>query len=150
MPEINYSVRIATWPQDQKALQLLREKIFIIEQHVPVELEWDGLDENCMHVLASLDTGPAIGTARLHINEETHVGHIGRMCVLPAYRRSGVATSLLRLLLNQATQLKLKGFQLNAQTYITAFYEQFGFVCNGDEFLDAGIPHLQMRLDLPD
>ena len=148
MPEINSSVRIATWQQDQRVIQLLREQIFIVEQQVPIALEWDGLDANCIHVLAILDAEHAIGTARLHINEGSHIGHIGRMCVLPAYRHSGVATSLLRLLLDQASQLSLKGFQLNAQTYITPFYEKFGFVCDGDEFMDAGIPHLHMNLDL--
>ena len=139
----SFTVRIVNWQDDAPALRAIRETVFIHEQQVPVELEWDGLDADCLHVLAADSTGNPIGTARLLPD-----GHIGRMAVLKAWRGRGVGSALLRLLLDEASKRGLGQVVLNAQTYAAGFYAKFGFQAVGEEFMDAGIPHVRMILPL--
>jgi predicted GNAT family N-acyltransferase len=131
-------VREADWIRDADVLRAIREQVFIREQAVPPALEWDGLDPHCVHVIAECD-GQAVGTGRLLPD-----GHIGRMAVLREWRRRGVGAALMTRLIDLA---RARGFQLlalNAQTHAIAFYQRFGFVCEGPEFEDAGIPHVRM------
>lgn len=135
-----FIVRRAEWGTDTKALRSVRTRVFIEEQHVTVELEWDGLDEACMHALAVAD-GKPIGTGRL-----TPDGHIGRMAVVPEWRQHGVGAALLEHLLQAARERGDQLCELNAQVTAIGFYERFGFEALGGEFMDAGIPHRVMRL----
>lgn len=138
-----FEVRQARWPEDGPALRAVREAVFVAEQGVPKELEWDGRDAACVHVLA-LDKGARpIGTARM-----TPEGHIGRMAVLAAWRGRGVGSALLAALLARAVALRLPGVYLNAQTGALGFYARHGFQAEGRTFLDAGIPHRRMALSL--
>ncbi len=139
----DFSVRLADWKQDRQALCDIRRKVFIEEQHVPEALEWDGLDADCVHVLASDKHGNAIGTARM-----TPYGHIGRMSVLRQWRNQGVGSAMLNKLLEHSRLHGPQRLWLNAQTRVTGFYQRFGFSVEGEEFLDAGIPHLKMQLSL--
>ena len=139
----SFTVRVADWKTDNPAVRSIRETVFIQEQNVPVELEWDQFDENCLHLLALDTTSRPIGTARL-----LQDGHIGRMAVLKEWRRCGVGTALLKHLLSEAKKRGLVVTIVNAQTYAVDFYARFGFQSEGDEFLDAGIPHVQMILQL--
>ena len=139
----SFAVRIATWQDDALALRGIRETVFILEQHVPIELEWDGLDAGCLHVLAADSAGNPIGTARLLPD-----GHIGRMAVLKEWRGRGVGSALLRLLLKEVKKRQLRLVILNAQTSAAGFYAKFGFQTVGEEFMDAGIPHVKMVLKL--
>ena len=138
-----FTVRIADWQDDAPALRVIREAVFILEQQVPVELEWDGLDAGCLHVLATDSAGNPVGTARLLPD-----GHIGRMAVLKEWRGRGVGSALLRLLLAEAKKRQLSRVVLNAQTYAAGFYAKFYFQAVGEEFMDAGIPHVKMILPL--
>jgi predicted GNAT family N-acyltransferase len=138
-----YRVREADWQRDQEALRAIRESVFVREQGVPLELEWDGLDSDCLHLLAETGDGAAVGTGRLLPD-----GHIGRMAVLPEWRRRGIGRSLLRGLIDAARQRGVARVILNAQTYAIAFYEKAGFEAVGAEFLDAGILHRRMILQL--
>lgn len=138
-----YSVRCADWAREQGALRALREAVFVVEQHVPVELEWDGLDGDCEHVLALDVHGSPIGTGRLLPD-----GHIGRMAVLRDWRGRGVGRALLALLVERARTRGHAEAVLNAQTSALGFYEKQGFVARGPEFLEAGIAHREMRLAL--
>jgi predicted GNAT family N-acyltransferase len=138
-----YRVREAHWERDQEALRAIRESVFVREQGVPLELEWDGLDSDCLHLLAETGDGAAVGTGRLLPH-----GHIGRMAVLPEWRRRGIGRSLLQGLIDAAHQRGVARVILNAQTYAIAFYEKAGFEAVGAEFLDAGIPHRRMILQL--
>jgi predicted GNAT family N-acyltransferase len=117
--------------------------VFVREQGVPEELEWDGLDPACIHVLAWDDSGAAIGTARLHPK-----GKIGRMAVLKEWRGRGVGRAMLRALLEVASERGLTTVELGAQIQAIGFYEREGFRVSGDIFMDAGIPHRKMALDL--
>jgi len=138
-----FTVLEVSWQQSQLALQAIRKTVFIIEQNVPEELEWDGLDAQCLHVLTVDLQGQPIGCARLLAD-----GHIGRMAVLKEWRGRGVGTALLQALLDIARSLSHPEVFLNAQTYAVGFYEKYGFERLGDEFLDAGIPHFKMHCRL--
>ena len=110
------------------------------EQGVAAELEWDGFDAGALHAVAADASGHAIGTARLLDD-----GHIGRMAVLAPWRRRGVGSAMLVQILAAACERGLCAVRLNAQTHAVAFYARHGFERAGDEFLDAGIPHVAMR-----
>jgi len=116
----------------------IRKTVFIEEQHVPKDMEWDGLDNNCAHFIVRHQS-QAIATARLKSD-----GHIGRMAVLKPYRNSGVGSSLLAAAIEHARKLGLKKVYLHAQLSATDFYQKHGFEPEGKEFMDAGIPHRAM------
>lgn len=138
-----YSVRHADWQDDQAALSAVRRQVFILEQRVPEELEWDEADAPALHMLACDGGGHAIGTGRL-----LQDGHIGRMAVLREWRGRGVGAAILDALIAAARGRGLRGIVLNAQTHALGFYARRGFVAEGDEFPDAGIPHRRMWLRL--
>ena len=127
------------WSKRRDVLQLVRYIVFVEEQQVPVELEWDGMDESSVHFLATEDSGLPIGTARLLPS-----GQIGRMAVLTSFRRRGIGSQLLRTVTDFALQADYKAVFLHAQTHAIDFYSQHGFVVQGEEFMDAGIPHKEM------
>lgn len=133
-------IRAANWIDDRVTLSEIRRRVFIEEQQVPQELEWDGADENAQHWLALLD-GEPIGTARM-----LRDGHIGRMAVLSRARTQGIGSALLQAAINHAVQQQLREIYLHAQIHALPFYQRFGFVAEGPEFQDAGIPHRTMRL----
>jgi predicted GNAT family N-acyltransferase len=139
----SFSVSRADWPRDMAALRAVRSAVFIDEQLVPPDLEWDGRDDACLHVLARSSRGEAIGTGRL-----LPEGKIGRMAVVRAARGNGVGAALLRELLAAARERGFTEFELSAQTHALGFYERYGFVVVSGEYLDAGIPHRTMRLAL--
>lgn len=140
-------IRTATWDRDHPCLAEVRRTVFIDEQGVPEALEWDDLDASADHFLAIADAVP-IGTARLVIDTTAgNEGHIGRVAVLQAWRRQGVATALLREALAMATRRGVHRVTLNAQTYVAALYGRLGFRIIGPEFLDAGLPHVPMARD---
>lgn len=136
-------VELTDWTTTGSAIRAIRETVFIHEQGVPVELEWDGLDSACAHVLAWNDRGEAIGTARMQQN-----GTIGRMAVLKDWRGRGVGRALLQTLLDLATRRGLSRVTLSAQTHALGFYERAGFDVVGEPFIDAGIPHRKMVKEL--
>lgn len=116
----------------------IRTAVFIEEQSVPAELEWDNLDAECIHVLAYYDDKP-IATARLLKD-----GHIGRMAVLAEFRQQHIGQKLLQFMINLAQEKALK-IQLSAQQHAVAFYEKQGFHITSDIYMDAGIPHYDME-----
>lgn len=135
-------MRPALWEADRAALQEVRETVFVREQGVPVELEWDEYDATSLHVLAEADGDP-VGTGRLLPNDQ-----IGRMAVMPGWRGRGVGSAILAALVELAAARGSRVVGLNAQTRAQAFYRRHGFVAEGDEFPDAGIPHIRMRREL--
>ena len=134
----NFEVEIANWTTDANDLKAIRTTVFIEEQNVPVELEWDGLDSDCTHFIVRSNS-KAIATARLKPD-----GQIGRMAVLKPYRGLGIGSKLLNAVLTHATETSFAAVFLHAQIQVVGFYQQFGFISEGDEFMDAGIPHRAM------
>lgn len=126
------------WQQYREQLSFVRREVFIQEQNVPEELEWDEFDRTAQHILVLNDTQP-VATARIKKD-----GHIGRMAVLKQYRQQGIGSEILLRLLDDARKLELKKVFLYAQVSAIHFYEKQGFVCEGNEFMDAGIPHKMM------
>ncbi len=121
----------------------VREAVFIQEQNVPPDIEHDSNDIHFTHVKACLEDGTVIGTARLSPN-----GYIGRMAVLKNHRGSGVGTALLQMLLEESRRQQLNTVCLNAQVSAIFFYQQQGFVSEGKTFMEAGIEHCKMCLNL--
>lgn len=126
-----------------QAISALRRRVFIEEQQVPENEEWDAADTTATHIAAIYHTGEKyqlIGCARLLPD-----GHIGRMAVQKKWRGRGVGAALVQFTLGVARRANLANTSLNAQTHAIGFYERFGFVAEGDEFIDAGIPHRKMQ-----
>ncbi len=133
-----------SWATHRAVLQRIRERVFIEEQRVPREIEWDGEDERCSHFLALTEAGQAVGCARL-----TPTGQIGRMAVLPEHRGSGLGRRLLDEAIEEAKRHGLEKVHLHAQIHAADFYRKAGFLPVGGEFMEAGIPHQAMELPLP-
>ncbi|MNY32499.1 putative N-acetyltransferase YjcF [compost metagenome] len=131
-------VRLADWQKDNAELRRIRETVFIAEQAVPPELEWDAEDVEALHFLAYEGDYP-IGTARLLPD-----GHIGRVSVLKDWRGLKVGDALLRAVIAEAERRGLQQQMLSAQVQATPFYERLGFAIVSGEYLDAGIPHVDM------
>lgn len=136
-------VRRADWERDRDLLRRVREQVFIEEQNVPRDLEWDDADAEAIHFLAEDHRGTAVGTARLLPS-----GQIGRMAVLADRRGYGIGQSLLEAAIEAARSEGHYSVFLHAQTHAQAFYAKAGFQAVGDEFSEAGIPHVQMEMDL--
>jgi len=139
---MEYNIQTTHWNKNKSALSEIRHKVFIEEQNVPEELEWDEFDDDCIHILATENSIP-IACGRLKTD-----GHIGRMAVLEAYRKKGVGSSILEGLLNTAKNLSLTEVYLHAQLTAIPFYEKFGFETCSEEFMDANIPHKTMKKTL--
>ncbi len=115
--------------------------MFVIEQHVPENLEWDEADAVSLHALALDAQGLPVGTGRLLPD-----GHIGRMAVIRERRGEGAGRTLLEFLIGEARSQGMRSLQLHAQSHAIGFYERQGFVAQGGEFLEAGIPHRLMTI----
>ena len=139
---MEYTLKLTRWDKDQKLLSEIRRAVFIEEQQVPEDLEWDDDDKTCVHVLVS-DNNKPIAAGRIKMN-----GHIGRMAVLKDYRSKGIGSAVLEALINFSKTLKMKSVYLHAQTTAIPFYEKHGFKTSSDEFMDAGIPHKTMGKQL--
>lgn len=137
---MNAKIAEVSWANAQQQLRTIREQVFIIEQKVPTELEWDGLDEQCYHLLATTENETPIGTARMLLD-----GHIGRMAVLIEHRNQGVGSELLFSLLAIARQHYINKVYLHAQLQAVEFYRRHHFEVISEEFMDAGIPHVTMH-----
>jgi predicted GNAT family N-acyltransferase len=128
----------------RERLRAVREAVFVDEQGVEQDLEWDGQDEDAEHFLALNEGGIAIGCARLLPS-----GQIGRMAVLADHRGQGIGRQLLDAAVTHAKERGFSEAFLHAQTHATEFYQQAGFEPRGPEFEEAGIPHIEMHLRLP-
>ena len=135
-------VFVTTWGVDRPQLQKVRRTVFVVEQQVPEEEEWDADDPLAVHVLAARNREP-VGTGRL-----TAGGKIGRLAVLSEHRGRGLGTRILKELLQEALHRGLLDVYLHAQLQALAFYERLGFQAEGDVFDEVGIPHRAMRRTL--
>jgi predicted GNAT family N-acyltransferase len=132
------------WSSHGNQLRAVRDRVFVQEQQVPQDLERDGEDAMAEHFLAINEAGQAIGCARLLAS-----GQIGRMAVLSEFRGTGIGTRLLDAAVEQATGMGLRKVHLHAQIQAETFYRKRGFLPVGDSFMEAGISHRHMELELP-
>ena len=136
-------VELGDWESMRAGAAPVRYTVFVEEQKVPAEIELDEFDPPSLHALAFGPDESVLGTGRLLPD-----GHIGRMAVLRQARGTGVGAALLRALMQAARARGDREVLLSAQTHAIPFYERFGFVAEGEEYDDAGIPHRAMRLAL--
>ncbi|AGS68995.1 GNAT family N-acetyltransferase [Streptomyces collinus] len=147
------TVRIAEDPADREACFAIRKEVFVAEQGVPQDIEYDAYDAVAVHVLAVREDGEPLGTGRLLFGEvaaaktggDASVGSLGRLAVAGAARGLGIGVALVRAIEEAARAHGLTAVDLHAQTQALGFYERLGYVAYGPEFLDAGIPHRSMR-----
>ena len=148
-----YSTRRAVEESDLAACFQVRKDVFVGEQQVPEEIEYDVHDATAVHVIAVAADGSTLGTGRLLHGEaaadrtggDLTVGSLGRLAVTRAARGLGVGAALVRAIEEEARTLGLTAVDLHAQTHALGFYERLGYTAYGPEFPDAGIPHRSMR-----
>jgi len=131
-------VSTADWHKDNADIRRIRETVFIKEQGVTPEQEWDSDDASATHFLA-YEGESAVGTARLLPN-----GCIGRVSVLKDWRGLNIGESLMQAAISEAERQGLTEQTLTAQTHAAGFYERLGFKVISDEFIEAGIAHIDM------
>ena len=136
-----HTIRLGDWATLGQDATAIRFEVFVDEQKVPAEIELDDMDAVCLHAVAYDDAGKAIGTGRLLPD-----GHIGRMAVRQPGRGTGVGGAILTLLMDRARARGDAAVVLNAQTVAAPFYARHGFVQLGEQFEEAGIAHVEMRL----
>ena len=140
----NLKVEIVKWIDGHAQLKNIREKVFIQEQKVTPELEWDGMDEKAIHFLVFKDE-KAIGCARAIVIKSQM--QLGRMAVLKEYRGQGAGSTLIDKAIVTAKLKQLSGIHISAQCNAINFYVKFGFEVMGDTYLDAEILHCDMTLE---
>lgn len=140
---VEFAVEDNNWSEVQAAARPVREAVFVREQQVPEDMEWDGYDAPSRHVIARNAHGLPIGTGRLLPD-----GHIGRMAVLPDWRHHDVGSAMFERLLQLAQSCRMPQLELHAQSHAAGFYARYGFVAVGPEFMEAGIPHIRMTRTL--
>ncbi|MEU3182812.1 GNAT family N-acetyltransferase [Streptomyces sp. NPDC006923] len=148
-----YTVRVAVDPADIEACFAVRKEVFVVEQRVPEDIEYDGRDGDAVQVLAVRDDGLPLGTGRLlygpgaadRTGGDPAVGSLGRLAVGAAARGRGVGAALVRAIEEAARGRGLAVVDLHAQSHALGFYERLGYEAYGPEFLDAGIAHRSMR-----
>ena len=140
-------ILIKSWVDGKEEAYPIRKRVFIDEQGVPEDMELDEYDPLAQHALAYLDS-ECIGTARLVTLPGSlgKVGRIGRMAVLPMHRRQGIGGRLLSAMLELSQSQGITQLELHAQLSAMPFYEQFGFIAQGDIYDEAGIAHRDMIL----
>jgi predicted GNAT family N-acyltransferase len=135
---------IVCWSERQSELMSIRRAVFIEEQNVPESIELDGRDSDCRHVMVCDRDGKPIGTARMDKD-----GKIGRMAVLREYRCQGVGRRMLQAIMDWGRSRGITDFHLSAQIGAVGFYRKMGFEPSGEEFEEAGIKHVNMRIKMP-
>ena len=137
-------VRDADFAADFPSIHHVRSTVFIDEQRVPRELEFDDRDGVCRHVLA-FDGDAAVGTGRLDLD---YGGKIGRVAIVATHRRSGVGRAIMERLHEIAREELQPRLWCHAQLTAVPFYEQLGYVRSGPVFVEAGIDHVRMEYDV--
>ena len=137
---MKYRLTLGDWATQRAIAQEIRYEVFVLEQNVPADLEWDDMDAVCLHAIVFDAQDRPIATGRLLPD-----GHIGRMAVRASARGAGVGAAVLTALMREAQRRGDSMVMLNAQVQAEAFYVRFGFRREGDEFIEADIPHVRMR-----
>jgi YbgC/YbaW family acyl-CoA thioester hydrolase len=136
-------VRVGTWGELEAMARPIRAEVFIAEQQIPADMEWDDADPDAVHAVALNRLGHALGTGRM-LEHVPGVAKIGRMAVAASFRHGGVGRAVLDALLDAARARGDREAVLHAQISAAPFYERAGFVRRGPVFDEAGIAHVEM------
>jgi predicted GNAT family N-acyltransferase len=140
-------IEIGDWPLMQNAAQVVRTAVFVQEQGISPEDEWDADDAIALHAVLLDINGAPMGNARL-LQPTANVAKVGRMAVLKEARGRGYGVRLLQALVLEARRRGNKEVRLSAQRSAEGFYTAYGFSIVGEPFDEVGIPHVEMRLAL--
>ncbi|MEN8423255.1 GNAT family N-acetyltransferase [Acinetobacter junii] len=135
-----HRVQSGHWDKLEQDAKFIRKQVFIIEQNIPEEEEWDDQDMISDHFVV-YDQDQPIATARLLQNNS-----VGRVAVLKTYRGQGIGRMIMLEIIRQAHQQDRKFLQLSSQVHAISFYEKLGFSIQGDAYDECGIPHIKMQL----
>ena len=135
-----FRVQSGHWNKLEQEAKFIRKQVFIIEQNIPEEEEWDDQDMISDHFVV-YDQNQPIATARLLQNNS-----VGRVAVLKAYRGQGIGRMIMLEIIRQAHQQDRKFLHLSSQVHAISFYEKLGFSIQGDAYDECGIPHIKMQL----
>jgi YbgC/YbaW family acyl-CoA thioester hydrolase len=136
-------VRVGRWSELGEPARKIRSQVFVEEQHIPAEMEWDGADDGCVHALACNRFGLPLATGRM-LEHVPGVAKIGRMAVLAPMRGGHIGRAVLDALLQHARERGDREALLHAQLGAAPFYSRAGFIARGPVFEEAGIPHVEM------
>jgi len=142
--EAMLDVRVGPWSELGEPARALREQVFVVEQKIPAELEWDAADADAIHAVAFNRFGLPLATGRLTLQQGAPA-RIGRMATSHLLRSGGVGRRVLDALIDAASSRGVRELTLNAQTSAQGFYRRAGFAPHGAVFDEAGIPHIEMR-----
>lgn len=147
IPDSPLQVKMVTTAYDGMTVSYIRYKVFVFEQSISIDDEFDGTDSVATSFLFFLDHVP-IGTLR-YLKDANEVIHPGRIAILPPYRHQGYGKQMLRWLDQYLLQLYANvELSLHAQIHLVKFYEQLGYIQEGKPFLEANIEHLEMKKTL--
>ena len=131
-------IKEVAYTQAQDFIHQVRKQVFIVEQKVPAELEFDEADPLAVHVVAFINSQP-VATGRIAPD-----GKIGRMAVLKNFRKKGIGQKILQRLVDIGCHNGLKKLYLSSQCHAIPFYEKVGFTPQGPVYEEAGIDHRLM------
>jgi len=137
-------IAIVNFSEKQAEITSVRRAVFIEEQNVPENIDFDGSDTDYIHVLAWDKNNRPVGTARIN-----RKGRIGRMAVLKNYRRQGIGRKMIQTLMDYGRKNSITDFHVSSQITATGFYKKMGFEPTGEEFIEAEIKHINMKLKNP-
>lgn len=142
-----YAIKTGAWAELGIDAATVRTEVFVHEQKIPMELEWDEADQTALHAVAYNALGQAIGTARL-LEHTPKTAKVGRMAVKRVLRGSSIGSDLLRVLTDLARQRGYHEIVLHAQRSAQGFYARAGFMVRGEPFNEVDIPHIEMSKSL--
>ena len=143
--DTSLEIRLAQNNDEYQVILDIRHTIFVKEQNIPIESEYDGLDKDAMHILVKLEE-KLIGCARIRIFEKRF--KLERIAILKEFRHNGFGTRLMKYLIQFSKESHAIEISIHAQYYLKTFYEELGFKQRGEAFFEVGIKHIEMYLTL--
>ena len=148
-------IAVAATAEDMETVHAIRREVFVDEQNVPEEEEWDELDATSVHLLARDPDGTPLGTGRLihgpqalALTGREGAVLLGRLAVLKRARGTGLGVALVRAIEDEGRARGATELELHSQVHALGFYARLGYVAEGPEYLDGGIPHRTMTRSL--
>jgi YbgC/YbaW family acyl-CoA thioester hydrolase len=140
-------LKLGTWEALKDLAAPLRTEVFVEEQEIPQDLEWDEHDVTALHALVVNKLGQPVATGRL-LQPQPKIAQIGRMAVSKPLRGGSLGRMVMDAFIEAARKRGDHEVILHAQCSAEGFYRRMGFKAHGEVFQDAGIDHIEMRLKL--
>jgi len=142
----DFTCKLVTSGTELRSAFEVRRLVFVQEQGVAEAIEYDGLDDKAVHIIAR-DGDIVVGTARVRFPTPNQA-KIERMAVLEPFRRKGIGSAILSFVKQELRNREIEHAVLHAQTAVIGFYSSHGFQETGSPFWEVGIEHIEMRMDL--